>query len=178
MDWNKYILAVGSFAVLIFSLREVSAHCPLCTIGAGAAAAGAVYLGVSKVVVSLFIGAFAVSTGWWVSKIIKKKYIPYQKHLIILASFLLTIIPIMPIMETIKPFYLSLFGDYGTLFNRTYLLNMALFGSIFGGGIVYLTPLISSKISKMRGGRIIPFQGVILTLTLLIIAGGIIQLLV
>ncbi len=161
----------------VFLTETVSAHCPLCTIGAGVAAAGAVYLGVSKIVVSLFIGAFAVSTGWWVSRMIKKKYIPYQKHFIILASFLLTIIPIMPIMETIKPFYLSLFGGYGTLFNRTYLLNMALFGSILGGGIVYLTPSISSRISKIRGGKIIPFQGVILTLSLLIIVGGIIQLL-
>ena len=44
-----------SIFVVVFSMAFVRAHCPLCTIGAGAAAAGAVWLGVSKVVVALFI---------------------------------------------------------------------------------------------------------------------------
>ena len=66
------------FPVLtIFLAKLISAHCPLCTIGAGAAAAGAVWLGVSKVVVALFIGAFAMSMGMWFPKIIKKKYVPF-----------------------------------------------------------------------------------------------------
>ncbi len=39
-----------------------------------AAAAGAIWLGVSKVVVALFIGGFAMSMGMWFSKIIKKNF--------------------------------------------------------------------------------------------------------
>ena len=49
----------------IFLVRFISAHFPLCTIGAGAAAGAAVWLGVSKVVVALFIGGFAMSMGMW-----------------------------------------------------------------------------------------------------------------
>mgnify|MGYP006929334256 CR=1 FL=1 len=59
----------------IFSARIVSAHCPLCTIGAGAAAGAAIWLGISKVVVAMFIGAFAMSMGMWFSRIIKKQSI-------------------------------------------------------------------------------------------------------
>src|SRR3989344_9503518 len=91
---------------LMLVTKGVSAHCPLCTLGAGAAAAGAVWLGVSKVVIGLFIGAFAMSMGMWFSKIPKKKYIPFQKTLIILAIFLTTVLPLSPIFKAIGPLYL------------------------------------------------------------------------
>ena len=51
------------FLLPILFFQAVKAHCPLCTVGAGAAAAGAIWLGVSKVVVALFIGGFAMSMG-------------------------------------------------------------------------------------------------------------------
>ena len=55
---NKKLPLVLIFSVaFIFLVRNVSAHCPLCAMGAGAAAVGAVWLGISKVVVGLFIGA-------------------------------------------------------------------------------------------------------------------------
>ena len=80
--------------LLFFLAPAVKAHCPLCTMGA-AAVGGALYLGISTIVVGFFIGAFAVSTGWWVSQIIKKQYFPCQKWLLIISSFILTIIPMM-----------------------------------------------------------------------------------
>ena len=71
---KNIFLVLSSFIFLGFFSEFVSAHCPLCTAGAAIAAGGAIYLGVSVIVVGLFIGAFAVSTGWWVAKIIKKQY--------------------------------------------------------------------------------------------------------
>ena len=156
----------------IFLIRFISAHCPLCTIGAGAAAGAAVWLGVSKVAVALFIGGFAMSMGMWFSKIPKKKYIPFQKTLIILAIFLTTVLPLSPIFKAVGPLYLSFIGDYGT----TYAINYSLISSLFGGWVVLASPKLSKKISSMRKGKIIPFQGVMLTLSLLIISGAIIQL--
>ncbi len=167
------------FPLFFFSflfIREAYAHCPLCTIGAAAAAGGAAYLGVSQIVIGLFIGAFAVSIGWWVSRLIKKKYIPFQKTLIVLFSFFTTILPLLAFMESIYPFYISWAGEYGSLLNRTYILNIFLVGSIIGGIIVCITPWMSSQITKLRHGKMIPFQGVILTLSLLLVIGGIIQL--
>jgi rhodanese-related sulfurtransferase len=156
----------------IFLIRFISAHCPLCTIGAGAAAAGAVWLGVSKVVVALFIGAFAMSMGMWFSKIPKKRYIPFQKTLIVLVVFLTTVLPLSPIFKAIGPLYLSFIGNYGT----TYAINYSLVSSLFGGALVLASPKVSKQVTKLRRGKIIPFQGVMITLLLLVIIGGIIQL--
>ena len=165
-----FIFIISSL-LLIFVSKSAMAHCPLCVIGAGAAAAGAVWLGVSKVVVALFIGAFAMSMGMWFSKLIKKKYIPFQKTLIVAIIFLTTLIPLMPIFKAIGPLYLSFIGDYGA----TYAVNYSLVSGLFGGVIVFFSPLISKKITKIRRGKTIPYQGVALTLLLLILVGILVQ---
>jgi len=109
-----------SFPVLFALMAEnVMAHCPLCTIGAAAAAGGASLLGVKNIVIGIFIGAFAASIGLWVSRVIKKKYVPFQDALIVLFSFVATVIPMMPIITGFYPLYISLAGEYGSLLNRT-----------------------------------------------------------
>jgi len=167
---------VSIFLLPFFFLMEsVRAHCPLCTIGAAAAAGGAAYMGVDKAIIGLFIGGFAVSTGWWMARLLKKKYIPFQKWAIILASFALTVYPLLSIMGRVEPMFISLAGGYGTLLNRTYLVNISLVASILGGLIVSVAPGLSKKISGLRGGKVYPFQGIILTLTMLIVAAFAIQ---
>jgi len=170
---KKVALFLSSIFALVLT-PKVLAHCPLCTIGAGVAAAGAVWLGVSKVVVALFIGAFAMSMGMWFSKVAGKKgnYIPFQPLLIITGIFVFTVWPLMPLFEAIGPVYLSFIGEYG----RTYAFNYSLISALFGGLIVFVSPHLSKKITKIRNGRIIPFQGIVLTLLILIITGGIVQL--
>ncbi|MBS3165818.1 hypothetical protein J4444_01725 [Candidatus Woesearchaeota archaeon] len=162
------------FIFSLFLIKNVSAHCPLCTAGAAVAVGGAVYLGVSPIVIGLFIGAFAVSLGWWVSKYLKKRYIPFQRTIIVVLSFLLTVIPIMPLAKGFYPLQITLFGDYGSLFNRMYLVNLFLFGSILGGLIVCITPWLSNKVTIKRG-KTFPFQGVILTFLILLIFGGLFE---
>ncbi len=165
-------------SLLLLSIKSALAHCPLCTAGAAAAAGGALWLGVDKAVVGLFLGAFAVSTGWWISRLIKKQYIPFQKHAIIIGSFVLTMLPIFPFITQVYPLYLSWGGDYGTLFNRTYVINLPLFTSLFGGILVSMTPWLSKKISNMRKGKTFPFQGILLTFTLLVATGITLQLVI
>lgn len=174
MKFSKMLPAVF---LLLLSLKNTIAHCPLCTAGVAVAAGGALWLGVDLLVIALLIGAFAVSTGWWLSKYIRKQYIPQQKTAIILLSLALTVLPMLalPVFNGITPFHISWFGSYGSLFNRTYLLNTFLLGSILGGTIVCLTPWLSKKISQLRNGKMIPFQGVMLTLLLLIAAGVLLQ---
>jgi len=155
----------------IILMETVSAHCPLCTVGAGAAAAGAVWLGISKVVVALFIGAFAMSMGMWFSKIPKKKYIPLQTTLIVGLIFLTTVLPLLPLMKSIGPLYLSFIGEYGA----TYAFNYSLASSILGGFIVFVSPTINKKIKNKRNGKGIPFQGMIITFSFLLITSVIIQ---
>lgn len=170
MHVKKIILSL----VPIFLINSVSAHCPLCTIGAGAVAGGAVWLGVSKVVVALFIGAFAMSMGMWFSRIIKKQYVPFQKTLIISIIFLATLLPLMPLFSAIGPFYLPFIGEYGL----TYAVNYSLYSGFLGGLIVFSSPTLSKKITDLRKRKIIPFQGMILTFSILILVGLIINFLV
>lgn len=174
------------FAILlalpIFLSTTVKAHCPLCTVGAGAAAAGAVYLGVSPAVVAIFIGAFAMSMAMWFStwlkkKFLKKKYIPFQTPLIILAVFLSTVIPIIPMLPVIKGFNLFLAGSYGGILNRAYMFNLSWIMSLIGAIIVFVSPPLNRKIKDKRNGKGFPFQGIVLTLILLLIFGGVLQLL-
>ena len=157
--------------LVVFLVKFISAHCPLCIIGAGAAGAGAIWLGVSKVVVALFIGGFAMSMGMWFARIPKKRYIPFQKTLIIAIVFLTTVLPLIPLFKAIGPLYLSFIGEYG----KTYAFNYSLASSLLGGLLVFISPAISKKLTKARKGKIIPFQGTILTLSLLIILGIFIQ---
>ncbi|MEM3126603.1 MAG: hypothetical protein QW331_00845 [Candidatus Woesearchaeota archaeon] len=155
-------------------LQNAMAHCPLCVVGAAVAVGGAKYFGVSTIIIGLFTGAFAASVGYWVALLIKKQYLSFQKTAIILFSFLTTIIPLMSMFDSIYPFPVLLFGDYGSLLNRTYLLNVFLVGSTIGGIIVCITPSISRKITAIRG-KLIPFQGVLLTFFLLAITAAVMQ---
>ena len=167
MNKKFFILPI----LTIFLSKIISAHCPLCTIGAGVAGAGAIWLGVSKVVVALFIGAFAMSMGMWFSKIPKKRYMPFQKTAIITIVFLTTVLPLIPLFKAIGPLYLSFVGEYGA----TYAVNYSLASSFLGGLIVFISPSLSKSLTKMRKEKTIPFQGTILTLSLLIIFGILIQ---
>src|SRR3989344_838133 len=160
--------------IMPISIKYAYAHCPLCTITAGAAAAGGVYLGVNKIVIGLLIGAFAMSMGMWLARIIKKKYIPFQKTLIILLIFLLTVIPLLPIFSHIGGFNIGLTGDYGSLLNRTYVIDHSFLASFLGGAIVFISPSLNRRI-KEKTKKNVPFQGIIITFLLLIIAALTIQ---
>ena len=166
MGFRKSLVLLPGLALLA---KSIHAHCPLCTVGAAAAAGGAAYMGVSTSVVGLFIGAFAVSTGWWVSNLLKRRVIPFQRTALILISYISTVVPLLPLMQGSYPMFISFAGEYGSLLNRTYLINLFLFGSIIGGVIVCITPWFSRRIGSWRG-KMFPFQGIMLTLLLLVIA--------
>ena len=172
MKKNKLFFLLFAIPLIIFLSKSVMAHCPLCVVGAGAAGAAAMWLGVNKVVVALFLGAFAMSMGMWFARIIKKKYIPLQNFLIVALIFFTTVLPLMPLFKALGPLYFSFIGDYGT----TYVFNYSLAGSFFGGLIVLSTPSISKAITKKRNYKTFPFQGTLLTLALLIIVGILIQI--
>src|SRR3989344_9354724 len=146
MKLNKLFSLLFAIPLIIFLSKSVMAHCPLCVVGAGAAGAAAIWLGVSKGVVALFIGAFAMSMGMWFSKIPKKKYIPLQKNAIIAIVFLTTVLPLIPLFKAIGPLYLSFIGEYG----KTYAVNYSLATSFLGGLIVFISPSLSKSLTKIR----------------------------
>lgn len=171
-------LTPGLLLALVSLPKAVSAHCPLCTIGAGAAAVGAAYLGVSGFIIGLFVGASSLALGLWTSKLIKKKYIPFQNGIIALITFLSITIPVLPLIQSYSSIYISWAGEYGTLLNRTYLINLFLLGSIFGAAILSLTPRLSRKLTQLRSGKFIPFQGIILTFLILAVVAFIAEVII
>lgn len=164
--------------LLIFLPKVASAHCPLCTAGAGALAVFAASVGISTMVVGVMIGGFALALSTWIAKLPKKQYIPLQYHILILVVFLGTIIPIMPFIIEYRPLYVQLMGEYGGWLHNTYAINLFVAGSILGALLMFAGPFVSKGLTRLRDGRIIPYQGITISLLLLIIASVIIEILI
>ena len=154
--------------------KAALAHCPLCTVGAGALAVLAASLGVSSTIVGVMIGAFALAMSLWIAKLPKKKYIPYQYPVLAVVIFVSTVVPIMPLIRDYSSIYVPFIGEYGA----TYMYDEFLAGSIVGALIVFVAPYLSTRVTKLRHGSQLPFQGIVLTFLLLIVASLIIQLFV
>lgn len=160
------LISLGSIAVVL----PAFAHCPLCTAGAGVLAVLAASMGVSLAVVGVFIGAFALALGIWLARSLKKKYVKYQEQVVSLIIFLLTVIPIIPFADEYRSFSIYWIGDYGSLLNRTYIVNNFIFGSIAGALLLLIAPFISRKITQIRQGKAWPYQGITITFILLLAA--------
>ncbi len=175
---RKIIFYSAALLLLLVGMPKFAlAHCPLCTVGIGMAAAGAIWLGINIVAIGLFVGAFALALGLWMNKIIKKKFFKGQRIAVGLASFVLTVIPLSlaPIFQSYTSIYINISGDYGSWLNRTYLINLFILGSIMGACVLLVSPYISNLITKFRQGKRISFQGLIVTLCLLFLTALIIQ---
>ncbi|MFQ6115415.1 MAG: hypothetical protein ACE5NG_15250 [bacterium] len=172
------ILAVFT---LVFLPRAVFAHCPLCTIGAGALAVLAAKLGVSVFVIGIWLGAFGLALGLWIGRLIimkfKRKFIPYQTPLIGLASFAATILPLRLMFKEYTSLYLPLAGDYGSLLNRTYVLDVFVIGSIAGAVVLALAPYLSRLVTRLRG-RKFPYQHMAITFGLLLLVSVVIEIVI
>ena len=169
------LLPLFSF-FFFFLLPASEAHCPLCTITAAAAAGGAMWLGVNEAAIGVFIGAFAVALGLWIARKIKQR-IPFQKSLLTAGSYFATVLPMLPLMKGFVPWYLSLAGTYGSLLNRTYLINLFLIGSIIGAVLTLLGPVASKGITHLRNNKTFPFQGMGITFFLLLFSAVLLQVL-
>lgn len=170
-----FLPSLGSIAFLLIP-RQALAHCPLCTAGAGAAAAGAAVIGVKHVVIGLLIGAFAAALGFYLANRMKRQFIPLQKSLIVMSTFALTIIPLLPLLDSYFGFSIYLMGEYGSALNRVYVINRFLLGSILGGLVMVLIPYLSRAISKLQSDKRLPYQSLIITFTTLTILAILLQL--
>ena len=172
-----YISLILVVVGLAFLPLPVLAHCPLCTAGAGIVALGAYWLGVEAITIGVALGAFATAMGLWFGRLIKRQFIPRQQLVIAALSWILTLFPLRKLFADYASWYVDWSGEYGSLFNRTYAVNLFLVGAIVGTVIIVISPAISRKITNWRGGRQWPFQGIILTFLLIIVVAAIIQLL-
>lgn len=166
---KKLIFIVLIFMFLLISLTPiVYAHCPICTAAVGAAAVSAKYYGLDTSIIGLLIGAFGVSTGLWVGTKMKFKF---QLPIIVLASFLLTAMPLRYISGESIYLPLLIFGSSGSFLNRVYFIDKIFFGSLIGGLITLMAYFIHIHIKRLNNKVLFPFQGIAITFSLLLISG-------
>ena len=170
---KRRLLALMALALIP---RAALAHCPVCTAGAGAAAIGAAWLGVDQGPIGVFIGAFAVAIGLWIARIIPWK-IPGKVWLLALVSFATTVLPLLVLMQDVSSLYVAIAGEYGSPLNAVYLYNVFLVGSIVGGALLALGPLLNGAIAR-RQTRPLPYQGMAVSFGLLMVAAALMQILI
>jgi len=163
-------IAIGTLLMLL-GTRSALAHCPLCTIGAGGAALLAAYLGISAAPVGVFVGAFALAIGLWTAKLVKRKFFRGQDLVIGVLSFISVVVPVMPLMDQYASVYIAWMGEYG----RTFVLDKFLVGSLIGAVALYVAPQLSRQVARLRGDRMVPFQGIMITLALLTGLSGVLE---
>jgi hypothetical protein len=168
-------LTILTFLSTFLFPGNVYAHCPLCTGGAGAAAVAAAYFGVKYGSLGVLLGGFAVALSLWIAHKPKQKF-KLQSQVLFWAIYLSTIIPFYFMFKgDYVSKYISMNDDYGSLLNRTYLIDLFIVGALLGSIIVYVSPKLSSALSAKRGGESIRFQGLIINFTLLIVGSVILQ---
>lgn len=162
-----------SFLLAFFNLAY--AHCPLCAGAIGAAAVSANYFGVDPSIVGAFAGALGLSMGLWIAGAVKKDYIKFQKHIIILASFLFTLIPLVGATTEVVYLPVLLGGPLGFL-NKVYFIDKLVLGALAGS----VSALVSYRLHlyiKNRRGVLFPYQGVAFTVVSVAAASGTLYLL-
>ena len=152
---------------ILLSPQLTFGHCPLCTVGAGAAGGFAVWLGVSQGVVGIFIGAF----GFAIGLVMAKKFKKIPAHLLGLLAFVLTVLPVAALFRDVHGLFLPFLGEYGEVIT----INQFLLGSVIGALILIFSPLISNKIKKIRG-KTFQFQTMIITFGLLVLTSIIVEI--
>ncbi len=144
-------------AFVLFALipQAAYAHCPLCTAATGGAVATARFYGLDDTIVGVWIGAFIISTALWFDRMIKKEYVQFQRAIIILLSFALTVVP----------FYLA--GIMSAQASTIFGVDKLFFGMLVGSVVSYFAFSVSWKIKAERKKRLFPFQTMAIALLLL-----------
>ena len=151
------------------------AHCPLCTAGAGGAAAIASSLGIGMGIVGVFLGAFGLAMGLWFDGVLDREIVPQQRWVVGIGLFLSIIVPVTLGGTEYSSIYVNVAGGYGTPLNRTYLVDRFLLGALLGGMTVAVAPRLSRWITERRD-RTLPFQGLVLTFVLLGFLAGLLHI--
>lgn len=152
----------------------VLAHCPLCTAGAGAAALGAAWLGVGQGAIGVFIGAFGIAIGLWIARVWRVSF-KGKASLFAVVSYLMTVLPLLPLLQDVSSIYIAIAGAYGTPLHTVYAYNEFLLGSIIGALVLAAAPTVHRRMATHRTP--FPYQGIVVTFGLLLLAAFLTEIL-
>ncbi len=141
---------------LVFA-KPVFAHCPLCVVGAGAGLSLSRIIGIDDSITGIWMAAFLGAMSFWISNSIKKRYIPFQKAIIYISIFAITIIS----------FYrFGLINEHSGLIGN---LPKLTFGILIGGILFYIVDKINTIIKKSKGKVPFPYQPIVFNLGAMLI---------
>jgi len=154
--------------ILLLSIQEAAAVCPLCTIAVGAGVGLTRYLGVDDLISGLWIGGLVLSSSLWLIDWLEKRKIKfYARDQITIASFYLIVL---------LPLYLS--GIIGHPDNKIFGIDKLLLGCLLGTAVIIKSIWSDKYLRKLNKGKVLfPYQKVIVPLVFLLIASIIIYLL-
>ena len=139
---------------------EVLAHCPLCTAGAGAGLALSRWLGIDDSISGVWIAAFLGASALWGANSLKKKYIPFQSHIIYWVV----------IATTIWSFYAFKLAD--THAGLIMGIPKVIFGMGAGSLVFYLVDFLNSYIRKVKGKVLFAYQPIVFSLGAMVIVSA------
>jgi len=153
-----FMLLAVAITLVVLLPPTVMAHCPLCTAAVGTGLVITRSMGIDDSLVGVWIGAFIISTGLWLNKFLAKRFrtIPFQKSIILVAFFLLTVVPF---------YFTGLITFQSTMFG----VDRLLFGTLLGCALT-LVGFGASKAIRNNNKPLIPFQTIALTIGVLIIS--------
>ncbi len=157
---NKLLPIIAVAITLVVLLPPpVMAHCPLCTAAVGTGLIITRSMGIDDSLVGIWIGAFIISTGLWLNKFLAKRFrtIPFQKTIILIAFFLLTVVP----------FY---FTNLITFESTIFMVDRLLFGTIAGSILTLVGFYVGKAVRNAENKPMIPFQTIVVTVLILIIS--------
>lgn len=141
-------LLITNYFLLIPSVHAI---CPVCTIAVGAGVGLSRYLGIDDTVTGVWVGGLTVSMIVWSINwlISKKKTFRFYKLIIILAYYLLIVVPLT---------YSDIIGHP---LNRLFGIDKLLLGIIFGSGIFIAGNETYKKVKEKNNGKAhFPFEKV------------------
>src|SRR3989344_5892903 len=166
-----YFVFLFSFLFIILSVTPVFAHCPICSAATGTLVASARVVGVDDIVVGTFVGAFAISTAFWVSNFITRRF----KKTIHFQPYVLSAISLV---STVISFYMS--NLLGTMPSFLYVLGMErlLFGMVIGSILSIVAFKMHTLLRRYNNNtNYLPFQVMVVSITILIAANATMYLL-
>lgn len=157
-----FSFVILTFTFLFLNLSEANAHCPLCVVGAGAGLSLARVLGIDDSITGVWIAALLGATALWTNNLLKKQYVPFQRELLYLGFFGLTI----------WSFYAGndfMIGKYSFALINTHAgqifgLYKLTFGIVTGGVLFYIVDVVNALVRQKRGRSFFPYQGVVVSL--------------
>lgn len=146
---------------LFVNVTKIQAICPVCTLAIGAGVGLSRYLGIDDTISGVWIGAFIISSAFWLANWAHKKKIRILENKIIsLVIFYLLVLP---------PLFLT--NVMGHPLNAIWGIDRLLIGIITGSILFLISIKFDKLLRSQNGGKVyIYYQKVIVPVSLLLIA--------